>query len=515
LFTASGGTPPYTFLGVVIDPLPGNVGYTDHGDGTATVYVDGCVADGFRFGLVVHDAEGATASAAITFGSQPTGWAKTYGGIWGDLGQSPELLEVTDDGGCIFAADTNFGAGQYDIWVVKLDAEGNVEWEKAYGGEKDDYPHCIQKTNDGGYIVAGRSSTFRTGESKWDLLILKLTSAGAIEWQKSYGGDDSDWMPVVRQTDDDGYIVGASTGSFGMGGSCGPYVTCHDVWLVKLTSSGAVEWEKTYGGADSEYLRSVDVTDDGGYVFVADTQSFGMGDRDFWVVKVDGSGNVAWQKTYGGLGSEAPSSIYQVDGGYFVGGVTTSAGAGESDLWVLKLDQAGEPLWQKTYGGADNEYDGILHVTSDGGCILFAETANSFGGDSYDLIAIKLSITGETEWQKLYNTSDESLSSDRATTIRQTGSGYFVLAFTNSVQQYMGVDQGDDVLVLRLDSNGAVGCGIDRDIEATVTDTSVAGVFTESAVTEPTANVADTDVIVTDSSASVYSLCGTTPPPGS
>jgi len=274
----------------------------------------------------------------IPFPVLATEWAKTYGGSGGDFASS---IQQTTDGGYIVAGSTySFGASYdyFDFWVLKLDSNGNVTWQKTYGGSGDDVATSIQQTTDGGYIVAGLTDSFGVaGYENDDFWVLKLDSNGNITWQKTYGGSDYDYAYSIQQTTDGGYIVAGSTGSFG--------ADYGDSWVLKLDSNGNVTWQKTYGGSGDDVASSIQQTTDGGYIVAGSTDSFGAGGSDAWVLKLGSNGNVTWQKTYGGSGDDVATSIQQTtDGGYIVAGSTDSFGAGgyDYDFWVLKLDSSGE-----------------------------------------------------------------------------------------------------------------------------------------------------------------------------
>jgi hypothetical protein len=208
-------------------------------------------------------------------------WAKTYGG--GDF-DGADSIQQTTDGGYIVAGKTgSFGAGDGDIWVLKLNASGDVVWQKTYGGGGWDEAFSIQQTTDGGYIVAGTTGSFGAGgDDGW---VLKLNASGDVVWQKTYGGKEWDEASSIQQTTDGGYIVAGTTGSFGAGG--------YDFWVLKLNASGDVVWQKTYGGGDHDEATSIQQTSDGGYIVAGWTKSFGAGGSDFWVLKLDASGDVA------------------------------------------------------------------------------------------------------------------------------------------------------------------------------------------------------------------------------
>jgi hypothetical protein len=262
-------------------------------------------------------------------------WQKYYGGNE-FFGHDYPIQQTTDGGYVVAGYSASFSGGNNDdFWVFKLDASGNVSWQKTYGGASYDYAYSIQQTLDGGFVVAGITDSF--GAGGYDAWVLKLDSFGNVVWQKTYGGGSGDHADSIQQTTDGGYIVAGWTSSFGAGGS--------DIWVLRLDVLGNIAWQKTYGEAGSDGLYPVDIrqTTDGGFVVAGCTTSFGAGNWDFWVLKLYASGNVTWQKTYGGAGLDTARSIQQTaDGGYVVAGHTDSFGAGNWDFWVLKLDANGD-----------------------------------------------------------------------------------------------------------------------------------------------------------------------------
>ena len=309
-------------------------------------------------------------------------WQKTYGGTNYDVTYS---IQQTADGGYIVAGSTqSFGAGSNDVWIMKLESTGAITWQKTYGGTGTDYASSIQQTLDGGYIVAGSIRSFGAGDS--DVWVMKLDATGGVTWQRTYGGVDSDWAHVVQQTQDGGYIVAGATYSFGEGD--------RDAWVLKLDSTGAVTWQKTYGGEAIDFPYSIQQTQDGGYVLAGYTESFDPDDRDAWVLKLDSTGAITWQKSYGGIGSDDATSIQQSeDGGFIVAGYTQSFGAGSLDAWIMKLDGTGAITWQKTYGGVTGQkLASSIQQTQDGGYIVMG--ANGPFGDAYDIFILKLDSSG-------------------------------------------------------------------------------------------------------------------------
>jgi len=261
-----------------------------------------------------------------------TSFAKSYGGTDFDRAYS---VQQTSDGGYVVAGETyslySFGASYNDIFLIKTDAKGNVQWAKTYGGIYWDYVYSVRQTSDGGYIVAGGTASFGAGG---DILLIKTDANGNIQWAKTYGGTDYDWAYSVQQTSDGGYIVAGHTTSFGAG--------YYDIFLIKTDANGNIIWAKTYGGTDYDWAYSVRQTSDGGYIVAGYTASFGAGYYDIFLIKTDANGNIIWAKTYGGTDYDWAYSVQQTsDGGYIVAGYTASFGAGESDIFLIKTDANG------------------------------------------------------------------------------------------------------------------------------------------------------------------------------
>jgi len=307
-------------------------------------------------------------------------WARTAGtpddNDWG------YSVQQTSDGGYIVSGYTNsFGAVGYDIFIVKFDSSGNVDWAKTVGGSgQDGGGFSIQQTSDGGYIVSGYTDSFGAGNK--DIFLVKLDSNGNVDWAKTVGGSDYDYGYSIQQTSDGGYIVGGTTNGFNVGG--------YDIFIVKFDSSGNVDWAKTVGGSGYDHGRSIQQTSDGGYIVGGDAKSFGdVFDYDMFIVKLDSSGNVDWAKTVGGLDDDYGYSIQQTsDGGYIVSGYTTSFGVENCDMFIVKLDSSGNVDWTKTVGGSGWDFSESVQQTSDGGYIVG-------GRISYDIFIVKLDSSGD------------------------------------------------------------------------------------------------------------------------
>ncbi|MCC6012537.1 T9SS type A sorting domain-containing protein [Candidatus Caldipriscus sp.] len=257
-------------------------------------------------------------------------WAKTYRGTGDEWARS---VHQTSDGGYILAGATNsFSAGGYDILLIKADANGNIIWTKTYGGTNYEDAYFVQQTSDGGYIVVGATNSFGAGGH--DIFLIKTDANGNIIWTKTYGGTNYDYAYSVQQTSDGGYIVAGLTTSFGASG--------YDIFLIKTDGNGNIIWTKTYRGTYEDGAYYVQQTSDGGYILAGYTSSFGAGGYDVFLIKTDANGNLQWTKTYGGTDDEQAYFVQQTfDGGYIVAGRTRSFGAGGWDAFLIKTDANG------------------------------------------------------------------------------------------------------------------------------------------------------------------------------
>lgn len=290
-------------------------------------------------------------------------WTKTFGGLAEDRGQS---VQQTTDGGYIIAGTTSsYGTGAYDIWLIKTDELGNELWSKTFGGTSWDWGYFVQQTTDGGYIVTGCKDPGIY--YIWDVFLIKTDSQGNTTWTKTYGGDDYDVGHCVRQTTDGGYIITGYTYSYGAGSS--------DVWLIKTDANGNESWSKTFGGSSPEHGYSVIQTLGEGYTIVGYTKSYGAGDYDVWLINTDNNGNEVWNKTYGGTGDDRAFSVQQtVDEEYIIAGFTESFGAGNYDMWLIKTLSNGDTLWTKTIGGEELDRGRYAQQTTDKGYIVVGDT---------------------------------------------------------------------------------------------------------------------------------------------
>jgi len=322
-----------------------------------------------------------------TNASGDTLWTRTYGGT-GAYGGSE--VRQTADGGYVVAGYSSLGAGTTDsdnVYLIKTDTSGDTLWTRTYGGTSDDVGNSVQQTADGGFIVAGYTFSFGVGTPVYsNVYLIKTNGQGDTVWTRTYGGTSNDDGRSVQQTTDGGYIVAGYTTSFGAGND--------DVYLIKTNAQGDTLWTRTYGGTSNDDGGSVQQTSDSGYIIAGYTTSFGTGNDDVYLIKTNASGDTVWTRTYGGSNKDVGYSVRQTtDGGYIIAGYTRSFGAGNGDVYLIKVNGQGDTVWTRTYGGPDDDCSLSARQTADGGYIVTGY-ANSFGAGNSDLYLIKTDANG-------------------------------------------------------------------------------------------------------------------------
>lgn len=387
-------------------------------------------------------------------------WQKSFGGSREENAYS--VLQ-TPDGGYIFSGRANSGNGDVvgyqwnydlfngDVWIVKTDALGTIEWQKLYGGYSNDGGLKIIPTSDGGYAVAcvsnSSNGTVTTSIGGYDYWILKLDSAGDLQWQKRLGGSGDDFIRDIKQTTDGGYIVIGYTSS-NLPGTHG----LKEAYVVKLTSTGTTQWWKVFGGSADDLGNSIAQTADGGYILTGTTQSsngnftanYGM--ADIFLMKINATGTIEWQKNMGGTKEDFGQSIVVLaDGSYVLSAASSSSdidvttvNRGSTDLWIVKLDTAGNIIWQKSFGGTSSDCYGESKITStsDGGFVICGSTISSNGDASgnhssgtYDVWVVKLDSNGTKQWHRCFGGSAED---DGHAVIETADKGYMIVGMSRT-----------------------------------------------------------------------------------
>ena len=503
--TADGG---YLLVG------QGNVG--NHGD------VSQNSRGGFDYWAVRVDANGAKV------------WDKRFGGgIGGWTGAGPDYCRAviaTADGGFLLAGKSGHvsGAtgqrsessrGDYDYWAVKLDANGNKVWDKSLGGSGLDICHDVVATPDGGYLFVGESNSTAGGDKSQgsqgmkDFWAVKVNANGTKVWDKRFGGAGDDSCNAVIATVDGGYLLVGDTGanSGATGDRSEPSRGWSDYWVVKIDANGVKQWDKTFGGTDGDYCADVVATPDGGFLLAGNSKSGANGDKsqqgrgasawashtaDFWAIKINSIGTKIWDKRFGGSEADkCTAAIVTSDGGYLLVGDTKSGVSGDKsepnrgnqDYWVLKIDDNGNKVWDKSLGGGGGDFASSVVQDVSGGYLVAGRSGNASGanGDrsqssrgNEDFWAVKLDGNGNRTLHAV-DTDGDNLTWSLLTPANHgtaTVSGTGVSPPTFSYSPNPGF-QGTDSFVVRV-SDGDMNDSIT--VNVTVTDANDAPTGTVS-----------------------------------
>ena len=357
-------------------------------------------------------------------------WSATFGG--GDDDAAYAVVQDTD-GGFVIAGETqSLGAGGRDVLMVKTDAGGDEVWSATFGGANDDVAYDLQRTDDGGYILAGKTHSFRTDDQDTavfsDFWLIKTDSEGNQLWARAYGNrvllmidgglPTSDVARSVQQTADGGYVMAGWT-FLRLDGE--PFPSNH-FWMIKTDPAGDEQWRRVFGGTWNDEASAVRQTSDGGYILAGDTMSPSGGDTtDAWLLKTDGDGNEEWSASFGGAGIDMARDVLQSDdGGYVFTGLTNSSGEGFSDFWMVKTDPEGNQEWETTFGGLTRETAHAISRTCDGGYVMAGWTESFPPGDHF--LLVKVDDEGNLVWDQ---TLGESAG---AYAVQETQDGGYILA---------------------------------------------------------------------------------------
>jgi hypothetical protein len=375
-------------------------------------------------------------------------WQISLGGSKMDEAQS---VQQTFDGGFIVAGgsysndwDVSGNHGGEDYWVAKLNGLGNIEWQKSLGGSSWDQATFIQQIADSGYIIIGFSESndgdVSGNHGDTDIWMVRLDVSGNIVWQKCFGGSWSEYAASIQQTSDGGYIFTGHSNS--NNGDVSGNHDNFDCWVVKVDSLANIQWQRSLGGSGWDYGNDIQQTEDGGFIVAGWSDSDdgdvsgNHGEFDNWIIKLDSMGNIQWQKSYGGSEDDGANSIRQtLDGGFIVAGTSksndgdVSGNHGYEDYWIIKLDDVGNIVWQKCYGGSDGDYATSVQETDDNGFIL---AGYSYSNDGYvsgnhgntDYWIVKLDVSATIQWQKCFGGNNY----ERPQSICQSSSGDFIVA---------------------------------------------------------------------------------------
>lgn len=408
--------------------------YYDWSYDTATAIVSPWISS-------MNDLNGDTITVAGIYTDQAVVWmtapilgANAFGGPGNEAGYA---IREAPDGGVVAAGYTDsYGAGSADAFLIGIDAGGEAQWQQTFGDASNDGARAIIALAEGGYALAGYTYSYVSRSA--DVLLVRTDPSGAQVWARSYGGPLAQGGHAVARAPDGGYLVAGYAATVSPG--------ANNVYILKTDSTGSSIWSKTFGGTEVDEAHALCPASDGGYVVVGDTWSYGAGGADVLMLKIDANGNQVWQKTFGGSADERGNAVAPTaDGGYIIAGRTFSFGAGLLDMYLVKTDATGNLVWQETFGGtASDEACGVAQ-TADGGHIVAGFT-DSYGEGNFDAYLVKTNASGDLLWQKTYGGAQD----DGANCLTVDADGGFILAgWTNSFGH-----GGDDLYLLRTDSLG-------------------------------------------------------------
>ncbi len=308
-------------------------------------------------------------------------WAKTIG----DPANREEAYAIiqTTDGNFVLAGYTrSFGQGSTDVYIIKLDSAGNMLWSRVIGGNADDMAADVIQTTDNGFLLTGVTHSF--GQGNGDILVIKLDSNGNLQWTRTIGGNNTDWGADAVQADDGGYVITGVTSSFGQG--------TYDVYILKLDSSGNLLWTRTIGGTNDDRSYAIAKTNEGKYIITGYTKSFGQGNEDIYLIKLDNNGNINWRRTIGRAQKEWGFSIVQTpDGGYAIAGTIDTTGQATLDFYILKLDAHGN-----TNPACPEKIDSGGVILPDSGQLTTPTPAISYNAGTVTPINVSITSSGNT-----------------------------------------------------------------------------------------------------------------------
>jgi hypothetical protein len=346
------------------------------------------------------------------------------------------VVQTAEGGYYVVGYTYSTGSGGADVFVVATDPSGEERWTQTFGGAQDDYGYGVAMTAHGDCLAAGYLVT----QGNADVTLHGNTADGGQLLIKVLGGSRDDMAYSVARNSDGGFLVGGATYSFGAG--------TPNAYVLRTDSLGDTLWTRTYGGAGEDYAFSARQTADSGFIICGTTYSYGAGQSDIYLIKTDAAGDTQWTQTYGGAQPEHGHSVQQTaDSGYIICGTTLSFGAGAADIWLIRTDANGDTLWTRTFGGDTADLGHSVAQTADHGFILCGQTA-SFGAGNYDAWLIKTDSTGDTLWTRAFGGGSDDVGYSVQPT---TDGGYIVAGATRS----LGAG-GADFYLIKTDGEGHV-----------------------------------------------------------
>lgn len=354
----------------------------------------------------------------------------------------------TNDGGYIIIGRTvRFDEKSgVDAYLIKTDALGEVQWSKTYGGRGSEEGYSVVQANDRGFTFTGYTNSVEN--NTLDVYVVHTNANGEIIWSKNFGGNGIDRAYSIRQTRDAGYIISGETYSFECGGV--------NAYILKLNEKGDTLWTNHFGGYGIEEGRSVFETSDGGYVVTGATNSFDGGDYDIYMIKIDKIGKLLWTQTYGGTGNEQGMSVVETeDSSFAIAGYTESYGTGRQDAYLVVADKNGNLKWTKTYGGIYDDAGASIQETAGGGFII-AGHSNSFDNNmGMEVFLVRTDENGEEIWSKTFGQKSDEFGSS----VDQSNDGGFIVAGSCIITQTNGkneIEKVKQIYFIKTDGKGNI-----------------------------------------------------------
>lgn len=360
---------------------------------------------------------------------------ETMVGIYGN-----GIVEA-NDGGVVVAGWIKYQSKEYrdhDLWIIKTDQSGNEVWQRRLGGKSTDRANAVIKTKNGDFVIAGETYSF--GEGTYDMWAIRFNDAGNIVWHKTYGGKGVDRAYAVCSGNDNGIILAGFSDSFGNGSS--------DGWVVKLDEWGKEIWSRSYGGPGVDRFYAIKPIKDVGYVLTGYTTTTSKGGLDLWILLINDQGELLWEKRWGGKSDDRGNTIaISPDGKIHIAGGTYSRGKGREDIVYLKLDQKGTLLWEKSYGGEQSDGANSMIITSKGE-LVFAGYTESKGEGYRDGWIVQTDKNGKKIWDKTYG----GATTDQFNSIQELRDGGYIISGLSKSTGY----RETDIWVIKTDSTGEV-----------------------------------------------------------
>ncbi len=406
-------------------------------------------------------------------------WQKSYGGSNDDYPYFASSDIITSDGGYFIGGITASSNGNVtgfhgvqDFWALRLNSSGNLQWQKAYGGSNDDYATAWIQTSDNGFLIVGATNSddgnVSGNHGGYDIWVTKLNSLGTLLWSKCYGGSDYDFGYCVANTSDGGYIIAGKTWS--SDGNVTGYHGNGDAWVLKISASGSLLWQKTLGGSGEENIWNIKQSGTG-FIVAGTTNSKdgnltnNKGNFDVWIFRLNSTGTVEWSKNFGGSQNDYAYSCYPIsDGSFIVAGETQSnngdisGNKGGFDIWILKINSQGNIQWQKTLGGTEDDWACSIRPLNDGGFVIGGSSKSNNGDFSgnhgdWDYLILKINSAGILQWQELIGSTGD----DEATIVQQTSDGgYIACGYASASNGNVSSNAGkSDIWIVKLNSTSS------------------------------------------------------------